>query len=101
MKQRKMKCHKVGPTYSYVNSHNNRYWSTENPHVVHEVPLHNLKVGVWSEISAWRITGPVFFHKTLASEHYVRLILSSFFDQLAVEETSYCHLKEDNATATL
>jgi hypothetical protein len=31
----------------YVNSQNNRYWSTENPHAVHEVPLHDLKVGVW------------------------------------------------------
>jgi hypothetical protein len=25
----------------YINSQNNRYWSTENPHAVHEVPLHD------------------------------------------------------------
>jgi hypothetical protein len=23
----------------------NRYWSTENPHAIHEVPFHGLKVG--------------------------------------------------------
>jgi hypothetical protein len=29
----------------YMNSQDNRYWSTENPHAVYEVPLHDLKVG--------------------------------------------------------
>jgi hypothetical protein len=29
----------------------------ENPHAVHEVPLHDLNVGVWCEISAGRIIG--------------------------------------------
>jgi hypothetical protein len=29
----------------HVNSQNNRYWSTENPHAVHKVPKHNLQVG--------------------------------------------------------
>ena len=30
----------------YVNSQNTRYWSSENPHVIHERPLHDLKIGV-------------------------------------------------------
>jgi hypothetical protein len=30
----------------YINSQNSTYWSTENPHAVHEVPLHDLKVEV-------------------------------------------------------
>jgi hypothetical protein len=76
-----------------------RYWSTENPHAVHEVPLHDLKVGVWCAISARRIIGPVFFHETINSERYVRLILSPFFDQLTDEEKSYGHFMQDNATA--
>jgi hypothetical protein len=38
----------------YLNSQNNRYWSTENPHALHEVSLHDLKVGFWAEISAWK-----------------------------------------------
>jgi hypothetical protein len=30
----------------YVNSQNNRYWSGENPTLIHEVPLHDVKVDV-------------------------------------------------------
>jgi hypothetical protein len=70
----------------YVNSQYNRYWSTENPQAVHEVPLHDLKVGVWCAISARRITEPVLLHETINSELYVRLILSPFFDQLTEEK---------------
>jgi hypothetical protein len=31
---------------TYVNSQNNRHWGRENPHIVHEVPLHDLKFGL-------------------------------------------------------
>jgi hypothetical protein len=68
----------------YVNSQNNRYRSTENPHAVHEVPLHDLKVGVWSAISAWRINKPVFFHGTINSELY--MIMSPFSNLQGDEE---------------
>jgi hypothetical protein len=30
----------------YINTQNNRYWSSQIPRVTHEVPLHPLKVGV-------------------------------------------------------
>jgi hypothetical protein len=30
----------------YVNTQNNRYWSSQNPHLTDEVPLHPVKVGV-------------------------------------------------------
>jgi hypothetical protein len=65
---------------SYVNRQNtsNKYWNTENPHAVHEVPLHDLNVGVWSALGAYRINGPVFFHETLNPEYSVRFILSPF-----------------------
>lgn len=33
----------------YVNSQNNRYWSTENPHAVHEVPVHDVKVSATAQ----------------------------------------------------
>jgi hypothetical protein len=36
----------------YMGSQNNGYWSTENPYAAHEVPTHDLKVGVWCGISA-------------------------------------------------
>jgi hypothetical protein len=31
----------------YVNSQNMRIWSTENPHVYVEAPLHPQKIGFW------------------------------------------------------
>jgi hypothetical protein len=29
----------------------NHHWSSENPHLMHEVPLHDIKAGVWCAIS--------------------------------------------------
>jgi hypothetical protein len=80
----------------YINNQNNRYWSRENPHDVHEVPLHDLKVGVWCAISAWRAIQPMSFHKTINSEHYVRMSLSPFSGQLT-DEKSYRHFMQHNA----
>jgi hypothetical protein len=47
----------------YMNSQNNRYWSTEYPHAVHEVPVHNFKVSVWHAISAQRRIQPLVLTK--------------------------------------
>jgi hypothetical protein len=49
----------------YINTQNNRHWSSQNPHLTHEVLLHPVKVGVWYAVSARRIVGPVFFNKTI------------------------------------
>jgi hypothetical protein len=78
----------------YVNSQND-ILSTESPHAVHEVPLHDLKVGVWCETSERRTIQPSSFHETVNSQRYVRLILSPFFGQLTDEEKSH---GQDNAT---
>lgn len=43
----------------------NKYCSTENPHTIYEVPLHDLKIGDWCEISAERKIQPVSLHKTI------------------------------------
>jgi hypothetical protein len=69
----------------FVNSQNNRYWSAENLHSVHEVPLYGVKIVVWCAISEHRIIGPVFFQKTINSERYVRVILPPFFRELTEE----------------
>jgi hypothetical protein len=49
----------------YVNMQNNYYWSSQNPHLNHEVLLHPVKVGVWFAVSAGRIVGPVSFNETI------------------------------------
>jgi hypothetical protein len=83
----------------YVNGQNNRYRSAENPHSIHEVPLHDVKIGVWCAISAHRIIGSVFCQYTINSERYVRLILTPFFRELTEEEKTCGYFKQDNATA--
>jgi hypothetical protein len=74
----------------YVNIQNNRYWRTENPCTIHEVPVGH--GGLLDPCS-------FFFSKTINSEHYVRLILSPFFDQLTNEENLNRHVMQDNAMA--
>ena len=34
----------------HVNSQNTCYWSSENPHVIYETPLHDLKIGFWCAV---------------------------------------------------
>jgi hypothetical protein len=36
----------------YINMKNNRYWSSQNPHLTHDVLLHLVKVGVWCAVNA-------------------------------------------------
>ena len=47
----------------YVNSQNTHYWSSENPHVIHETPLHDLKIGVWCAALGIKIVGPIFLNQ--------------------------------------
>lgn len=42
-----------------VGSQNNKYWSTEYPLAVHEVPSHDFKLSVWYAVSVWKIIAPV------------------------------------------
>jgi hypothetical protein len=71
----------------YVNSQNNRYWSIENPHAVHDVSLNDLRVGDWCAISVQEITRPMLFHKA-NTEHSetdsVILLLRSTLDHTGI-----------------
>ena len=44
----------------YINSQNTRIWAAENPHSVHEEPLHSQEFVVWCGVSCRRIIGPIF-----------------------------------------
>jgi len=46
-----------------VNSQHNRYRSAENSTLLGRVPLHDMKVGVWS---ATRIVGAIFFNEIVS-----------------------------------
>lgn len=83
----------------HVASQNNRYWSTENPHLIHEIPLHDAKVGVWCAITAQRIIGPIFFNETVNSERYRANILAPFFQLLSHYERENGYFQQDSATA--
>ena len=65
----------------YVNSQNTRYWSSENPHVIHETPLQDLKIGVWCAVLGSKIVGPIFFESTVYTDVYLH-ILKQFNEQL-------------------
>jgi hypothetical protein len=49
----------------YVNPQNTRTWYDENPHAVHQTPLHDIKIGVRCAVSVRRIIGPIFYHETV------------------------------------
>lgn len=81
----------------YVNSQNTRHWATQNPHVSHQKPLHDLKIGVWCAISGRRIIGPIFFEESDNTEFYLR-IYEEFATHLTQEEMSCAYFQQDGAT---
>jgi hypothetical protein len=83
----------------YVNSQYTRIWSDENPHAVHQTPLRDIKIGVRCAVSVKRIIGPIFYHKTVNSDRYVRNTLKPFFEQLTDDERQCGYFQQDNATA--
>lgn len=89
----------------YVNKQNLRFWGTENPQVIHEEPLHALKLTVWCGIYAEKVIGPYFFEDavgntvTVNGDRYREMIndfLLPQIDELGLEDMWF---QQDGATA--
>jgi hypothetical protein len=78
---------------------NNYNWSSQKPHLIHEVLFRPVKFRVWCAVSARMIVGPVFFNETIHCERYVLLILWQFSPELTEEERLYGWFQQDLATA--
>ena len=83
----------------YVLSQNNRYWSHENPHRIHEIPLHDERIGVWCAVNGFRIIGPIFFNNTINAARYRDDILTPFFEELTDIDCRNGYFQQDSATA--
>jgi hypothetical protein len=82
----------------HTNTQNNRYWSSQNPHLTHEILLHPVKVGVRCARS---IVRPLFFNETINCERYVQVILGKFFPELSEEERLHGRFQQDSAFANI
>jgi hypothetical protein len=66
---------------------------------IHELPLHDEKIGVWCAMSAHTVIGPIFYDHTFNAVRYVNNILCPFFAKVTDEESLYGVFQQDSATA--
>ena len=89
----------------YVNKQNCRYWAPNNPHELHQRPLHSAKVTVWCAISSHGVIGPYFFENsdgstvTVNAERY-KIMLETFLqNELRSRQLDFLWFQQDGATA--
>jgi hypothetical protein len=70
----------------YVNSQNNRYWSSENLHALIQFPFTTKRQALWCAISTNCIIAPTFYEGTLDTQQYINKTLNPFFANLAPTE---------------
>jgi hypothetical protein len=90
-----------------VNKQNFRYWVAENPHMLHQKPLHSEKMTAWCGVSAFGVLWPHFFENatgqsvTVTSDRYVELMREFLNDELCRLRVDACLVwfQQDGATA--
>ena len=79
----------------YINSQHSRMWSAENPHALHENPLHPSKISVRSAQSWIWIMEILFFEGAVAVENYHNL-LTQLITLLEENDGHCCTTKTQN-----
>lgn len=75
---------------------NLRLWLADNPHRLHQLPLHAQKLGIWCAMSQKRVF-ICFLHTTINSERYL-LLVRPFFDSLTDVDKERTWFQQDSAT---
>jgi hypothetical protein len=61
--------------FGWTSVHNNWYWITQNPYLIHEILLHDSTTGISCTQSVVRLLGCVFYEDTVNSEKHIIKIL--------------------------
>lgn len=81
------------------NRNNNRYWSTENRHVVRQCNFQvRFGINVWMGICGTQIVGPIFFEGHLTGGKYLDLLRGPVQDAINnFEDPGVVYLQQDGA----
>ena len=89
----------------YVNRHNSRIWSSENPEQTQERPLHSPRVTVWCGLNAVSVLGPYFFENddgttsTVTGEKYRVMIREFLIPEIERLGVHHAWFQQDGATS--
>lgn len=83
-----------------VNKQNCRFWGKENPHAIHQTPLHDQKVTVWAGVCSETIIGPFFFHvgDTVNGDRYRWMLAHSVLPAMREKGLKHVWFQQDGAT---
>jgi hypothetical protein len=84
-----------------MNKQNCRYWASENPHWMRQVPLqHQWKLNVWCGVVGDRVIGPHFFDGILTGNMYIdflRNVLPTLLEEVPLDIRADMWYQQDGA----